>query len=717
MSVLLEAIEFNHKPSSATTDALSIRKNLTQTVPVPEWSRDVSADANDSLAAYAIRETRGNPITIRARFTCTDPAISTVEVRALDRQRTQVDLPLWVWQLPYYIWRYYGYWNALAYFNMLVAWSAGSAGNILGEIHSTQLAFEAGESRFETFGLDNHRLESSGVGVHQVVWEWQYRLGPGDAWKSMTTTRHQIYTVLETPKGPWLQVPNRSDNTQMPWADVLDYACRWAAGAQTLDDAAAKVTRAVYELGPEVVRYGCETGGSSLYTDLLYPVFDCAGFLDRLRGTDDRPPLVNCTDCATVVSTFANILGCDLWQARMGNGRLYSLNPILAIGSGTWQSACGWPGFGMHEVAWKWPCTEDEEVFDACLLVDADPHPGQVPHVPRLPVHVRFGRPGEGQYRDHLCTPAGSLNCVPQARLGAFRPVQRVVTGRVPSPLTFGFAVADIEEAVPEGPVARNLKERFAYDEWVGRNTVGENLFIWQFRLPDEQIGGWRQRHVEETEAPSRQVAVNAVPAMDVAWRDWPRAIRSIWQPSRGKTDRLIRETVYECASQAAAQELLLRLLGQFESPLISRREKSPIGDVAFSDPDDRVIVFARANLVCVVQSAGSRSVPVADKAGEIDRDLIARPEVAQETPLVEITSMAQLDIAGARQAVSMDAVASRTADRPAMVKFFSRNGRVMIENGQLVYQPDEGEEQELEMYEVAPDRGPARRTVRFDVK
>ena len=28
--------------------------------------------------------------------------------------------------------------------------------------------------------------------------------------------------------------------------------------------------------------------------------------------------LVNCTDCAIIVTTFANALGCDLHEARMG---------------------------------------------------------------------------------------------------------------------------------------------------------------------------------------------------------------------------------------------------------------------------------------------------------------------------------------------------------------------------------------------------------------
>src|SRR5439155_18829125 len=94
----------------------------------------------------------------------------------------------------------------------------------------------------------------------------------------------------------------------------------------------------------------------------------------QLRGLP-RPPAggpglgkyVNCSDCATIVSTFANAVGCDLWQSRMGYG--FGLNPLLAIGFNVWQTACGWGSFSYHEVAWKDGCTANDPVWDACLQV------------------------------------------------------------------------------------------------------------------------------------------------------------------------------------------------------------------------------------------------------------------------------------------------------------------------------------------------------------
>jgi hypothetical protein len=55
---------------------------------------------------------------------------------------------------------------------------------------------------------------------------------------------------------------------------------------------------------------------------------------------------VNCSDCATFVSTFANVLGCNLWQSRMGFG--FDLNKLLGIGSNVWQTCCGWVSFNYH---------------------------------------------------------------------------------------------------------------------------------------------------------------------------------------------------------------------------------------------------------------------------------------------------------------------------------------------------------------------------------
>jgi len=269
--------------------------------------------------------------------------------------------------------------------------------------------FTNGSTGFVTFDLIDPPVARGRVGISDVAWRWEYRLGPQHPWHPFTVTRHRFYVVLDVPTDPWKATPYNAGNTQLLWTDVLDYTCRWAAGATSKDMAAALVTQSVYALGPSIITYDCPGGGSSHYS---WSNFECTAFLERLAGGLGNGIYVNCSDCATIVSTFANALGCDLWQSRMG--WFFDLNEMLGIGSSVWETACGWGGFSYHEVAWEGACTANDDVYDGCLQVDGDSDPTSVPHVALLPQDLRFGNPGDLVYRDRLATPAGRPNCNPQ---------------------------------------------------------------------------------------------------------------------------------------------------------------------------------------------------------------------------------------------------------------------------------------------------------------
>ena len=357
--IAIEAIKFNRNTGAATHDALNLRRNATGFISVPEWRRFVSVNPEDSPAAYAIEPTK--TVSIEASFSSTDPSIAWAEVR------------------------------------------------VKNHVKGRAVQFTNGQSGFVRLDLVRLPFGRDHVGVWDVAWHWEYRLGPQHPWRPITITRHRFYLVLDVPTDPWKQAPYNLANTQLLWTDVLDFACRWAEGATSKDMAAALVTQHVYALGPAIITYDCPGGGSSHYS---WPNFDCTAFLDRLRGGIGNGYYVNCSDCATIVSTFANALGCDLWQSRMGWG--FDLNALLGIGSSLWQPACGWSGFSYHEVAWEGACTASEDVYDACLRVDGDGDPTSAPHVPLLPQDLRFGNPGDLLYRDRLATPAGRPNCNPQ---------------------------------------------------------------------------------------------------------------------------------------------------------------------------------------------------------------------------------------------------------------------------------------------------------------
>jgi hypothetical protein len=359
--VAIEAIKFNHDTGAVTTDGLNLRKNASQFINIPEWQRFVSVNPEDSRAAYAVVATKGKTITIEVSLSCTDPSTAFVEVR------------------------------------------------VEHHVKARPVNFINGKTGYVTFELESPPVKHGRVGIWDLEWRWEYRQAPHHSWHHFATTRHRIYVVLDLPTAPWKQGPYSAGNTQLPWTDVLDYACRWADGATSKDMAAALVTQNVYALGPSVVTYDCPGGGSSHYS---MGNFACTAFLDRLHGGTGNGVYVNCSDCATIVSTFANALGCDLWQSRMGYG--FDLNDLLAIGSNVWQTACGWGSFSYHEVAWKALCTVNNDVYDACLRVDGDSNPLAPPHAPLLPQDLRFGNPGDMLYRDRLATVAGRPNCNPQ---------------------------------------------------------------------------------------------------------------------------------------------------------------------------------------------------------------------------------------------------------------------------------------------------------------
>src|SRR4029450_3111149 len=117
---------------------------------------------------------------------------------------------------------------------------------------------------------------------------------------------------------------------------------------------------------------------------------------------------VNCSDCAAIVVTFANVLGADLRARRMHDPRwnttvdpldrsfAFDLNEVAPIGTDSW-SLCpnalqprGWGNFNYHETAWINVGAADEAVYDACLKVDGDADPTTRPHLPLLATRLPF---------------------------------------------------------------------------------------------------------------------------------------------------------------------------------------------------------------------------------------------------------------------------------------------------------------------------------------
>jgi hypothetical protein len=422
MTAAIQAILFNHRPGDTRTGALNVRRNLNRPARRPEWQAGVNTTADDSVAVYVNETVDESALSIQAALQ--SPLIGReLEVRAVEFSPAAFPLALYVSLLP--AWLRYAPAATLMLTAAYLAWRDWllAGGNVLGEVVPRRVPIRAdGSSGLVPFRLRNVRLRARGTGVHKVMWRWQYRSDPGQPWRDAGVSAHTIYAIVAEPTLPWRTEPFTATNTNLPWTDVLRHACTWAHGTRTRADAVRSVTESIYALGTEaggsLLEYGCAIGAPSMYA---FPYFNLTAFLDRLRSGPGNGRFVNCTDCAAFVATFANALGGDLWESRMGEfNPFFRCNPFLALGSRRWQEPCGSPfGFSYHEVAWSGDCGSDDLVSDAAIAFSGRtsfPPPGTVP---RVASNMTFGLPGRGQYRDWIAAPEARAICHP-------RPADRV---------------------------------------------------------------------------------------------------------------------------------------------------------------------------------------------------------------------------------------------------------------------------------------------------
>ncbi|MBY0578539.1 MAG: LamG domain-containing protein [Burkholderiales bacterium] len=391
-TVTLASLAFDYDPTGASVEALTIRRNFGTDVNVPEWIPGKTVAA-DSPCAYAYSTVSGATPKIQVVVNIPAPTTHAVKIQA-------------------------------------------TGGGILGSIDPITVNFGGVISATITLPLSHHTLASGGVQRQDVTWTWQYQVD-GGSWITMATSNHRVYIILATPTQPWQQGANRG-NQQLPWTDVLDYACVWTAGAKTSDQVMNLVTT---QVNSNIKLVYDTTSGASFYTAESGNLsrFLCGLFVDYLKTGKGNGKIVNCTDCATIVTSFANILGCNASESIMTdspNVHGFLCNQILAIGTTTWSipfPTSPNPGvFSYHEVAWTGAGSSlSDPLYDACLQYDTGPNPwGTGPHTAGLPLKVPFTTnlapipspyvpiptPYTGtSYRERLAanTAAGIPRCIP----------------------------------------------------------------------------------------------------------------------------------------------------------------------------------------------------------------------------------------------------------------------------------------------------------------
>lgn len=214
------------------------------------------------------------------------------------------------------------------------------------------------------------------VGKYDVEWRWTFEArAPGGDWTPIPggiVTRHRLYGLASTPIFSGTDLPHRA------WVEVVDTVAGWVGG-ETRDPiaVASRIVEGVYyDMG---LRYDVESGASA-YTS--YPVgwndarFGLSWFQERDYGN-----VINCSDAASIVSTYANMMGVDfryhILQHRFDGG--FDLNYIQAIGTPSFTETPftgGRGAFRYHAVVGP----ADGTLFDATLALDGDGTPTAPPH-------------------------------------------------------------------------------------------------------------------------------------------------------------------------------------------------------------------------------------------------------------------------------------------------------------------------------------------------
>ena len=210
-----------------------------------------------------------------------------------------------------------------------------------------------------------------GVVEETVTLSWSVDVGDGAAPVVVGTQSLplRIYATLGQPGFEFTGPP------YAPWVAAIDPALRAIGGVEPTDEAVtAALTEWIYrDLG---LAYDTQYGASAYtsYTGRTYnnAEFDFTSFLARRNGST-----VNCSDCASILEAYADMLGANLKYTIILQN--FDLNFIKAIG-GTDYTHCPFGssgcGFSYHAVT-----TPDDAatIFDATLALDGDDDPGAGP--------------------------------------------------------------------------------------------------------------------------------------------------------------------------------------------------------------------------------------------------------------------------------------------------------------------------------------------------
>jgi hypothetical protein len=222
------------------------------------------------------------------------------------------------------------------------------------------------------------------------------------------------------------------------------------------------------------------------------------------------------------------------------------------------------------------------------------------------------------------------------------------------------------------------LARRYRADEWTGINRLPGALHVRHWYLDDRAVPSM-ERRVE------RRLPLGL------------GTTSGIWAVG-DSPDRIVKVDVLECPSRTDAHQALPTVLGQVESPVLARDVDLSIGDVAFTLPGTRLVVFARANLIVVVASIGTAPGDAAAPAAAIDAAILRAGGEASPTTATTFATAATAAPVALRVQPDADDPSVRRIDvrlpRPAtsrtmpMVRVFAPPGDLYEVADGLRYRP-----------------------------
>ncbi len=207
---------------------------------------------------------------------------------------------------------------------------------------------------------------AEGLGVHEEELRLLLSVGGESLGEAVVPLRH--YALLDAPA--FLQEGPRYH----PWVAAIDPALR---ALQDLPPDAGLLRDALVDwvFHEHGIVYDTDYGASAY---IHWPAFgwegefDLSAYLDRRYGT-----VVNCSDCAGILSTWSNMLGAFLDTLIVLED--FQLNQILAIGQSEFTNCPFGPrgcGFSYHAVT---SSDGGDTIWDATLALDGDGDPAHAP--------------------------------------------------------------------------------------------------------------------------------------------------------------------------------------------------------------------------------------------------------------------------------------------------------------------------------------------------